>query len=434
MKLEKYGFTLVELIVVITIVAILSAIWFVSYTNYIIWARDTNRISQLWKLSDSLQLYVGTNNKKLPIPDDSITLLASWSTMWYQWYAGVNVLNTIDYQNGGQDPKDDSYFTYLISADKRSFQVMWFLEENDYLTWEFTLDRWLNTYAVDLSTRYPKSQWSKLWIILEDTTYNPVQELESIQGAGELDLDSTTGTSYEIVFSDNEIFPAVGLLAYSMVDESKIQLDPSLVLYYNLEDFVEVDGVQKVKDLSGKWNHGTPLGNIEFIDGHAEDNNPTTRTARIETPYVVNLSTNDYTFVAMSYEKSVRPVVNFWAVFWYGPGTAELLLFYWYTLYTNYYYLWNGWDVGSTGIRKTDSWQHFVATTESNGNTQLFQDGVANTAVDIGDFANSTINLQAMCYGAANYCLDRIDEVRVYNRKLSAEEVQILYETTAKNY
>ena len=72
------AFTLVELIVVITIVGILSTVGFVSYSGYLTGARDSNRISQLTKLSDSLQVYAAT--RSLPLPDDAINITASGSS------------------------------------------------------------------------------------------------------------------------------------------------------------------------------------------------------------------------------------------------------------------------------------------------------------------------------------------------------------------
>jgi len=70
------AFTLVELIVVITIVWILSTVGFVSYSWYLTWARDSNRISQLVKIGDSLQVYAA--NKSLPLPDDYVEVHSSW--------------------------------------------------------------------------------------------------------------------------------------------------------------------------------------------------------------------------------------------------------------------------------------------------------------------------------------------------------------------
>jgi prepilin-type N-terminal cleavage/methylation domain-containing protein len=82
-KFNFKAFTLVELIVVITIVWILSTIGFVSYSGYLTWARDSNRISQMVKLSDSLQVYSAT--KSLPLPDNYVEIHASWSVIAYQW-------------------------------------------------------------------------------------------------------------------------------------------------------------------------------------------------------------------------------------------------------------------------------------------------------------------------------------------------------------
>ena len=72
---KKTAFTLVELIVVITIVGILSTIGFVSYSNYLTGARDSNRISQMVKITDSMQVYSAAKN--LPLPDNKIDITAS---------------------------------------------------------------------------------------------------------------------------------------------------------------------------------------------------------------------------------------------------------------------------------------------------------------------------------------------------------------------
>jgi len=44
---SKSWFTLVELIVIITILAILGTIWFLSIQNYTVYARDVARLSDL---------------------------------------------------------------------------------------------------------------------------------------------------------------------------------------------------------------------------------------------------------------------------------------------------------------------------------------------------------------------------------------------------
>ena len=82
-------------------------------------------------MTDSLNLY-GTKNTH-PLPDDYVTVTASGTTLGYQGYIGANILELINYQSGGKDPKDDTYFTYYLSKDKKQFQMLAFLEESDGL-------------------------------------------------------------------------------------------------------------------------------------------------------------------------------------------------------------------------------------------------------------------------------------------------------------
>jgi len=134
-------FTLVELIVVITIIGILSTIGFVSYSGYLTGARDSSRIAQLNKLTDSLQVYATT--KRLPLPDNYSQVTASGTLVAYQWTAGIDVLEALDYTNGGKDPKDKTYFTYYLDKDRTTFQMMALIEV------ETNLSFFPQTYAAD---------------------------------------------------------------------------------------------------------------------------------------------------------------------------------------------------------------------------------------------------------------------------------------------
>ena len=185
---NKKAFTLVELIVVITILAILATVGFVSFSWYLGWARDTNRIAQLKSMSDALELY--RTKKDLPIPDDKIDIQANGDTIAYQWYIWANVLETIEYTEKGLDPKDKTYFSYYLTKDKKHFQLLSFLEEGneDVLSSNNLLK---NALAVDYSARQPKTQWKKLWILMDDEK-TPVQEVASIVTNGSLDIVTTT--------------------------------------------------------------------------------------------------------------------------------------------------------------------------------------------------------------------------------------------------
>ena len=205
--LNKKAFTLVELIVVVTILAILSTIGFVSYSSYLIWVRDTNRVSNMKAISDWLELY--RTKFTLPLPEDSVDIKANGSVISYQWYAWANVLESIEFSNGWKDPKDDIYYSYYLTRDKKYFQLMWFLEDEENL--EASSESSLivtssQEWIIDYSSRFPKVYWSKLWI-LTDNSNIPVQEITSIALAKKIELDTTNSwTTYNLHINDGRTY------------------------------------------------------------------------------------------------------------------------------------------------------------------------------------------------------------------------------------
>ena len=76
----KKWFTLVELIVVISILWILATIGFISYSWYLLWVRDSNRLAQLEWLTKWLN--VSLINWRLPFPENkiNISIKIKWSS------------------------------------------------------------------------------------------------------------------------------------------------------------------------------------------------------------------------------------------------------------------------------------------------------------------------------------------------------------------
>ena len=199
--MKKQAFTLVELIVVITILAILATVWFVSFSWYLAWARDTNRIAQLKSMSDALELY--RTKKDLPIPDDKVDVQANGTTIAYQWNIWANVLETIEYTEKGLDPKDKNYFSYYLTKNKKHFQLLSFLEEasEDTLAWNNIFN---TSQAVDYSERVPHVKWKKLWI-LTDENNTPIQDISWVTSDWYLDISDVWTTVYNSIISDEEI-------------------------------------------------------------------------------------------------------------------------------------------------------------------------------------------------------------------------------------
>jgi len=78
------GFTLVELIVVITILAILGTLWYLSFSWYSKDARNSNRVSDVKSIDKSFRLHI-TENWFLPSPDNPVDISYSGWLAWQQW-------------------------------------------------------------------------------------------------------------------------------------------------------------------------------------------------------------------------------------------------------------------------------------------------------------------------------------------------------------
>jgi len=191
---NKKGFTLVELIVVITILAILATIWFVSFSGYLAGTRDTNRKAQIKSMSDALELY--RTKKDLPIPDDKVDIKVwTWANervIAYQWYIWKNVLETIEYTESWLDPKDKQYFSYYLTKNKKYFQLMAFLEEPNEDVVALNINK--TNASLDYSEREAFVAGKKLWILVWGWENTPIQEIESITGSWYLNIETTTDT------------------------------------------------------------------------------------------------------------------------------------------------------------------------------------------------------------------------------------------------
>jgi prepilin-type N-terminal cleavage/methylation domain-containing protein len=186
------AFTLVELIVVVSILAILATIGFVSYSGYLVGVRDTSRIAQLSAISDGLEMY--RTRKDLPNPENSVEVKINGVTIAYQGYMGKANLETIEYSKEWMDPKDGIYYSYYVTKDKKYFQLMWFLEEEEKSIVSYKNKIIGQVYAsIDYSERFSYVIGKKLGI-LTDEENTPIQEIEAIQTATLLDVATATGT------------------------------------------------------------------------------------------------------------------------------------------------------------------------------------------------------------------------------------------------
>ncbi len=134
------GFTLVELIVAASILAILTTIGFYSYTWNIASARDSVRQTHISKISSELKLYK-RQRWAYPVPWDNFELRnGSTAVVGYQWYMNNKVsLSTAD--SLSLDPELDLPYSYSVTRTKQEYQLAASME-NDwspyaYVAWDY---------------------------------------------------------------------------------------------------------------------------------------------------------------------------------------------------------------------------------------------------------------------------------------------------------
>ena len=78
--MNKKGFTMVELVVTITIITILGAISFITFSSYVSGSRDSKRVIDLESISASLEIFYKKNNGVYPKPSNSVVISYTGTT------------------------------------------------------------------------------------------------------------------------------------------------------------------------------------------------------------------------------------------------------------------------------------------------------------------------------------------------------------------
>lgn len=175
-KIKRSGFTLVELIVVISILAILGTIAFLSFGGFTNNARDSKRISDISVISNWLWVYNATS-MSYPLPDDWIKIFSWTEVIWYQWYIWDNVSRIIKISSNTKDPLDWKWYTYLVNSKQDKYEVMALLENNNSISLNEKIIPIAN--AIDNIVRIPFVAGYRMWIVVYQTwtSITPVHEL-----------------------------------------------------------------------------------------------------------------------------------------------------------------------------------------------------------------------------------------------------------------
>lgn len=178
MKRGNSGFTLVELIVVITILAVLGTIAFVSFQGYALSARDSTRITDVRSIIATIEYYK-ISDDKYPAPSSSFSVSYSGWLLWSQWSFWEDTREkTKKISNVPLDPLTQTEYAFSVTNSKQEYQIGAILE------WGGTA-LVPNVVAADkIATAYVKGNYNKKFIktsfLTGSTNYDAIIAVPSI--------------------------------------------------------------------------------------------------------------------------------------------------------------------------------------------------------------------------------------------------------------
>ncbi len=168
-KVGKKAFTLIELIVVISILSILWTIGYLSFSWYSKDARDTTRASDVKQIENSVLLSL-TKRWVVPEPTNPKNITYSWWTLFKQWTFWRSTLDNVWRLNKVPlDPLFGNEYTFSISSTRKSYQVWAILEWTKVnVSSPAIFDK---THAVVTTEIIPYVKWNYNWQIVHTSTW-----------------------------------------------------------------------------------------------------------------------------------------------------------------------------------------------------------------------------------------------------------------------
>ena len=167
---NKKAFTLVELIIVVTILSILATIWFISFSQYWMNARDTVREVDFKTIIKGLELYKWLNGE-YPTPDEATEVENGWLNkekfQWLiEWKIWVEMSKKLKMWVIPKDPQTKKEYPYIVTEDRQNYIIriekenweelsVWWIPTSCEKVKELWLFKWNWLYPIFFKTRWP---------------------------------------------------------------------------------------------------------------------------------------------------------------------------------------------------------------------------------------------------------------------------------------
>ncbi len=148
---RKNGFTLVEVIVTISIIAVLATISFLTFSSYIVESRDTKRIVDVESIAAALDVSFKRNGSTYPRPISAVVVSYTGSDNTEKPYALLWFVKdwlVSDFNSIPVDPSTSDYYAYAVTTDRKYYELAATLEQpaDDWKTSQIFIPK---TYADD---------------------------------------------------------------------------------------------------------------------------------------------------------------------------------------------------------------------------------------------------------------------------------------------
>jgi len=416
------SFTLIELVIVIGILAVLAAVVVIviNPAEYMKSTRDAQRMSELQTISKSIGLYLGDGKTSMgsanivyvSIPDSSTTC------------ANLGLPSL---------PGGWSYSCSTSANYRKTDGTGWLPIAFNTISFGNTLD----TLPVD-----PTNTTSSLnyYTYMTGGSFELTTAMESAK--------YKMGGTNDVSSKDNSSYPELYEMGSNLTLLPVNYGDTSLVGYWK---FDEGSGTTAY-DASGHGNNGT----LGCSGGTCS--NPSYAAGKLNNSLYFNpLVASDRSYVSLSANTSVSvPSVSGSSVTisaWLNPNSSQIGGFFIRNgNYENYgvklsgpnagYYglIFEGYDTSyhsvsllSSDIIPPSSWNHIVIVFTQGQNIQVYFNGIFKKTTSYSYITSQTSPFQIGGIVGGNYNYNGyIDDVRVYNRSLSAAEIQAIYNATNK--
>lgn len=204
MKKQNIGFTLIELIITITILAILWLIAFLNYKDYSRDSRNSVRLNDVSNIKKVLELFY-LNSNFYPDPDNTTDVTYSWWLLWKQWTFSDGMITRLDrFSKVPKDPLIDVDYSYSLFNKKTKYQLALMLEGKSTISFFPQTYAYTNENVVAFVTGnydlydVTSFTWADCY-----TISSPSMIINNLPINGELQ----TSTNYNFVYNDSRLLP-----------------------------------------------------------------------------------------------------------------------------------------------------------------------------------------------------------------------------------